>query len=532
MDKDTRKNEETNLNQQTPPPLEGFVPTDYYSSETRTKSKKKKTLVVLVCIFLVLIAIVAVAYFYFRHMQKQAAVSFQVTPTPSPALTASPAPDESGKSAVRPDIEATPEPVPFASVSERMPGYAGSPDLSQMDNIVNIALIGVDYAEERDSWKGKDGISAAHADVIIILAVNFDKNTATMISLPRDTYTYVPGVSGIYKLNGSLNCGGGLSAPDGAGFNKVMETASYLLGGIPVNYYYAVTMPAVKKLVDAIGGVRYHLDVSFTMQGRSYYAGWRQMDGQAVLDYLRVRKEASGLEPGQTGDAHRVVRQKKMLLAIFNQLKKADNLLKIPEIIDSFRDGGLYTNCTFEQTSNLVAYAATMPSDNISMCSMTGTGGTIYTWNFSFVKQDNRRKIIRNTYGIEVPEIFEITEKAAEREYQSRIANQYISTCAPMTRYIETLLEEDSKLPETSEDPSVQTRKYSAANRRTFDKYLEQLDACKKIRGNGTAGQIKNAAKTFKKHALQCARLFDYPGNLTWTTPVLADANGVYVDFR
>ena len=50
---------------------------------------------------------------------------------------------------------------------------------------------------------------------------------------------------------------------------KLLKPFVTWLGGIPVDHYYAVTMPAVKELVDAIGGVDYRLDVSFTMQGRT-----------------------------------------------------------------------------------------------------------------------------------------------------------------------------------------------------------------------------------------------------------------------
>ncbi len=56
------------------------------------------------------------------------------------------------------------------------------------------------------------------------------------------------------------------------------------------DYYYAVSMPVVKELVDQIGGLTYTLDFNYSMAGRQYTAGEQFMDGQAVLDYLRVRR--------------------------------------------------------------------------------------------------------------------------------------------------------------------------------------------------------------------------------------------------
>ena len=210
-----------------------------------------------------------------------------------------------------PTDEPTPSPTidPYTELQQQA-------DTSIMKNILNVAFIGVDYAEERLSgYGGKAEDNAFHADVILVLAINFDENRVDMISIPRDTYAKIPGVKGIYKINASLDCGGGLFAENGAGFEKVCDAASWMLGDIPVDYYYAVTMPAVKQLVDAVGGVDYDLELDFKMQGRTYQKGQQHMDGQAVLDYLRVRKNVVS-----SGDNNRVNRQKKMLVALFQSM--------------------------------------------------------------------------------------------------------------------------------------------------------------------------------------------------------------------
>ena len=490
---------------------ETFDPVQVYQDEA-VKNKRKKTIRIILISLLIIIAVaVLFSISYYQRLKTNTAELF-TTAKPSPSAAPSPKEDsDSGEELVFNTLSTD----PFegdASVSK------SSVDLSGMDNIVNILLMGIDYAEERETWRGKDGLSAAHSDVVIVLAINFDKNTASLISIPRDTYTVVPGVSGVYKLNGSFNCGGGLLAEDDSGFKKVCETASYLLGGIPVDYYYAVTMPAVKQLVDAIGGVDYHLEVSFTMQGRSYHAGRRHMDGQAVLDYLRVRKESSGLEPEQTGDAHRVQRQRKMLVAIFEQLKKKGLMLNIANILNSF-EGQLYTNCSMEQTASLALYGYNMPSENITMQSMVGSGGNLYSWNFSFLKQDKRVQLIKKIYGVDVPRIEEITQSYANKFAQIKVANQYISTCRPLSEHVEKVI---------TENPD----KYGGSHSNIYQKYLDMLDNCISIRETGTANQIRVACSKLKAAALKCASSFDYRGIMTWSVPILADLNGVYVDFR
>ncbi len=388
-----------------------------FSASRRNKKARRAILFVIIGVIL---ALIGLAGLYLYTLSSDPASVFVPEPDMSqlaPAETATPEAE-----VLSPTPEITPDPYMLLQQTA---------DQSMMHNIVNIMLIGVDYAQERETWKGKNALTASHADVMIVLAVDFDHHTANLISLPRDTYAKIPGVSGIYKLNASLDCGGGLTAPDGAGFKKVCESASRMLGGLPVNYYYAVTMPAVKQLVDSIGGVDYDLEISFKIQSRSYQKGFQHMDGQAVLDYLRVRKSGSGLSSGQTGDANRVNRQKKMLLAIFDKIKENGMLSSIPDLLSSF-SGQLYTNCGVSQTAALALEGYKMSSDSISMYSFSGPMKNIYTWNFCFPTPSNRRDIIKKIYGVDVPDLLDCTLDYAEYYLQATYADQYLETTADL----------------------------------------------------------------------------------------------------
>ena len=413
---------------------------------------------IVVIVLAVVLALVAGAFFYVRHLRK--GVSTMFAAAPAAAATAVPA-----ASAVpgtqAPDLPSEPEDSgnqPESTEQPSEPGQSlltagGTSDSQLSDNIVNILLIGVDYAEERltEEWLDEGGSSAEHADVMIVLAINFDKQTVDMISLPRDTYAKIPGVRGIYKLNASLDCGGGLYEKDEngkpvtdekgsfivnrKGFEKVCESCSRMIAGLPVNYYYAVTMPAVKQLVDAIGGVDYNVDVAFEMNGREYAAGPQHMNGQGVLDYLRVRKAASmkGASQDDVGDGARVNRQKEMLVAILNQLRSNGLLLKVPEILKSF-DGQMFTNCSFDQTAALAMYAYDMPTGNIKMWSMDGTWTSkrVARLNFCFTDQEKRVSIIKQVYGIDVPQDRECTMAYAYYFWNDLVAERYLSTSHPL----------------------------------------------------------------------------------------------------
>ncbi len=432
------------------------------------RRRKKRTGLIVLCVILgVILIAAAAAYFYIQKIRSDpksalenafgmspAAAAVSATTVPA-APSSSDVPESAApeQESADPGPEAaTPDPGEYEALR------AASSDTLLNSGILNVLLIGIDYSDERatQEWLDHDGSTSEHADVMIVLAINPKEQTVDMISVPRDTYTLIPNVQGIYKMNASLDCGGGLFQKDkngnyvldgngkpiptetDAGLKKVCESCSWILGGVPIDYYYAVTMPAVKELVNAIGGVDYDLELSFTMMGRSYQAGHQHMDGQAVLDYLRVRKSGSikNASAEDVGDDSRVNRQKDMLIAILNQLRRTNTLLKIPQILNSFK-GQLFTNCGMDQTTTLALYAFDMPSENIRMRSMTGIWGETErcaNQHFYFLDPDKRVSLIREVYGIEVPKNLEITRTYGYFKWSDLTAARALATSYPLTK--------------------------------------------------------------------------------------------------
>ncbi len=428
--------------------VEAFLPTDYFSDapkktvqkkpkKKRFTRKKKILLLALAGAFTLLLGAGAT---YVYNLRYNPGSFFQSGSAPSASST------PVTQSIFGP--EATPTPTPAAtdelSPYEKLVQQA-DPSLAAMGGILNVAVIGVDYAAERETWSGKHDY---HADVIMIIAINFNENRVDLLSIPRDTYAKIPGVKGIYKINASINCGGGLEAEGGAGFLKVCETASWELGGIPINYYYAVTMPAVKSLVDAFGGVDYDLELSFKMAGRSYKQGQQHMNGQAVLDYLRVRKNVD-----ESGDLNRVNRQKQMMIALFRQMQQNNLIVKIPDIIGAF-EGQLFTNCTLAQTAALASFAYNLDSENIGMHSISGRMNSIFNWNFVLTDQSKRVSIIKEVYGIDVNKELQYTSDYASYRWQSMLAEQYLRTCKNLKSFTANVIKTEALIPDPTTPPA------------------------------------------------------------------------------
>ena len=503
----------------------------------------------------------------------------------SAGATPTPVPEAMAEAVVNTTPSPTPEPTATPSALDLLTAQA---DTDMMNNIINIALIGVDYAEERETWNGKHEY---HADVIMIMAVNFDEKRVDLISIPRDTYANIPGIRGVYKINASINCGGGFEAEGGAGFLKTCETASWMLGGIPVEYYYAVTMPAVKELVDAFGGVDYDLELSFTMAGRKYYKGQQHMNGQGVLDYLRVRKNISS-----SGDLNRINRQKDMLVALFQQMQSNNLIVRIPDMINAF-DGQLFTNCTLSQTAALARFAYDLDADNIGMYSMDGRMRNIFGWNFVLTDQEKRVDIIKEVYGVDVPEELAYSATYAQYLWQSMLAERYLKTTSSFKNKVTQAVKQGSLEPEYSgggsyDEPDMDSgsssdsgytgdgdfilmgtpgklplKKNTLASpilpgdgvlgytQSAYDAYLGFISAYEEVQADleyaneqaekylngednklsGAASSLSSANNRLKNYATSAASQFDISGGFNWNQHFYVtdpDYNEIYVDFR
>lgn len=269
-------------------------------------------------------------------------------------------------------------------------------------DIINILLIGVDCSNERDTLNGK---RSYRADTMIILSVNTTTNKVHLVSLPRDTYAKIPGTDGIYRLSAAIECGGGW--PTEGGFKKACEAASWMLGGIPVKYYYAVDMSAFTGLIDAVGGIDYNIDLEFSIEKRTYKKGMQHLDGQGVLDYLRIRRNGGN-------DLIRMERQRAILAAIFKRLKDSDMLTKIPDIINSFK-GRLYTNTSLAQTAALTVFFRDIDAAAIKTDVMDGTSGNAFGSYFMFTDQKKRVGLIKEIYGVDVPQYTDLTYESGKK---------------------------------------------------------------------------------------------------------------------
>jgi len=275
---------------------------------------------------------------------------------------------------------------------------------------------------------------------------------------------------------------------------------SWELGGIDIDFYMGVTMPVVKELVNLIGGVDYDVDLNFTIQGRSYESGMQHLDGQGVLDYLRVRKHVAS-----AGDLNRVNRQKKMLIAVFDKLKSTNLIFSVPDIIQAL-DGELYTNMSFEQVAALAVFGAKLADENISMYTMGGVQKIIFNWVYVITNQEKRVEIIKEVYNIDVPQYTEYSLEYCDWLWATMQGEKY-------TDIVNGILEKDAALPE--EDRKISAEDVENLNNQidNLDTLMDTQNALSAKKRDGT--EIDTAIKELKKSATSIFNAAGYT-NISW----------------
>lgn len=200
-----------------------------------------------------------------------------------------------------------------------------------------------------------DGLS----DTMLLLRFNPQTQQLVVLSLPRDTRTYVRGR--LTKLNEANRDGGPALAA---------ESVSDLLGGIAIDRYVRINVQGVEKLVDALGGVTVDVPKDMKYQDDSQHlyinlkAGEQQLNGDQALQFLRFRYD-------NNGDIGRIQRQQMLMRAMVEQALNPTTIARLPKILGVIQSH-VDTNLSVEELLALVGYAAQTNRSNMELLMLPG----------------------------------------------------------------------------------------------------------------------------------------------------------------
>lgn len=270
------------------------------------------------------------------------------------------------------------------------------PAAATKDRFVNILLLGIDHGFRGYTGSGNKSLDDAHTDAFLVVSINMTDLAVNMISVPRDTVTYVPGVKGLYKLNAAINCGETMEE----GLQHACDAASWVLGGIPIDYYACADMAAMIALGDHIGGADVDVEMNYRGgTGRYYRKGMQHLDGLGLMDYARARRNATV----NANDLGRTARQRQVVEAIYRTVANDLTLIKSTWNCATKGELNFYTNMKLGTLVNLANKIR--GAKEIGSYVLTGPYRMAAHWNFTFTDQANRKEVLKTVYGIDAEEL-------------------------------------------------------------------------------------------------------------------------------
>ncbi len=243
-----------------------------------------------------------------------------------------------------------------------------------------------------------EDLGAKLTDTIILCAYNPKQQTASMLSIPRDTFVgnSKTNAKGTDKIN-SLYA----SSPQ-----KLLKTVSEMTG-INVKYYAVVNTSALTKIVDIIGGVQFNVPMNMKYDDKTQNlhinlkAGMQNINGEEAEQLLRFRHSNPDKNgnmttyPAEYGsdDYGRMKTQRDFITETIKQTLSLKNITKINELIRTVFDN-IETNLTIDEILPYVPYTVNFNTENIDSEQLPGLSDKYNEiWFFIYDKQETETMI-------------------------------------------------------------------------------------------------------------------------------------------
>lgn len=263
------------------------------------------------------------------------------------------------------------------------------------------------------------GISTDQEDVELtdtIMVASYNPNTqkATLLSIPRDTYTGKnPAKATAYEKINALYSR--KHRPD--------ETLKAIneITGLNIEYYVVVKTEALIKLVDVIGGVTFNVPINMDYDDPTQdlhihiKAGEQVLNGETAEQVVRFRHNNNGTSyPEEYGDNDlgRMRTQREFIMQVVKQTAKPENIFKIGEILDVAKEY-VITNIDFNVAKDYIPYVVEFDTQNLLTDMLPGTAPD---WNktngvsiFVHDKKETQKLVEKLFFNRDIEEIEEDT---------------------------------------------------------------------------------------------------------------------------
>lgn len=266
------------------------------------------------------------------------------------------------------------------------------------DNI-SILFIGVDDSQERN--QSDDNI---RSDALVLATLNNQDKSIKLVSIPRDTYTYIPDsgkedkITHAYALNGP---------------SSTIESVEELLE-VPVNYYLRMNFDAFIDVIDALGGIKVEVPYDITEQDENdsqdaieLKEGIQFLNGSEALALARTRHYDNDIERGK--------RQQMILESIMNRALSVGSITKYGDVFEAVGEN-MKTNMRFENMRALFEYAKNGKPDveTITLDGYDDMSTGIYYWKLREESLMEIQDVLQSHLGLK-PDTSNLTTNEIEQ---------------------------------------------------------------------------------------------------------------------
>ncbi len=219
-------------------------------------------------------------------------------------------------------------------------------------------------------------------DTIMVASYNPNTQKATLLSIPRDTYTgkNTAKATAYEKINALY---GRKHRAD-----ETLEAVNELTG-LNLKYYIVVKTEALIKLVDAIGGITFNvpIDMDYDDESQDLHihlkAGEQKLDGDKAEQVVRFRHNNDMTSfPTEYGDNDigRMRTQRDFIMQVIKQTAKPENIFKLGEILE-IANQNLITNIDMNVAKDYIPYVVEFNTDDLETASLPGTVPSLKSTN-------------------------------------------------------------------------------------------------------------------------------------------------------
>jgi LCP family protein required for cell wall assembly len=242
---------------------------------------------------------------------------------------------------------------------------------------ITLLILGTDYREQTRT---------ANTDVIMLITMNPINKTATLVSIPRDTYVKPSDIKG-NKANSFyaafLYSNSFKSAPQdkierqGFAMDRIKLLFSEFLD-ISIDYVTIMNFQAFVDVIDAFGGLEIEVDQDMCHKDSAdgsninLNKGLQTLNGKNSLDFVRYR-QSMNCDPKTevSSDFERNLRQQLVLSQLVEKVKSPKTLTKVENIFRAVEEN-VHTDLPAEQIQAIMQTYVGISQEKIKFVGLKG----------------------------------------------------------------------------------------------------------------------------------------------------------------